>query len=675
MIDRRRFLSVSVGSLAATALGGVAPPLAIAAPPGSGVRWTPGRLLPRFRAPERLWAADVRGTDRVDRLLLTTLQGVVNRRQPRIHLTFDPVDDTWLRDSGVRHSPVTEPLSLVDRFRSEVRGAVVYDPAVPDSVNVATTLAGLEDAVVAHPSHVEALGLPVVDDLRGRFEDDRLAIYRWQLEQLFPRCTHRLLAGLPPTTTESTPGVQWREIARETRQIRDSSNRGTYTFDLSTEVAAGTGEVFLRFADAFTGDGWGASVRHVVVRDEQGEVARFEPGTAAEEPFLFDGSRSQIGGEGNRFADGSGFFVYRFVPRAGTSTLVVQCEMRNQYVVTATDTAPTQKLPFPFFRDFVVATRAMVTWLPPAGETGALLTEIFDAVPPTTPYAGWFSDDVQGEWSGVDLASQHSVEVLPADFYMNGTVHAGVEAKVSSKVRRPRRSSLQDKVYLTLTFGEGDNVQYCQRRMRDIWDDPRRGEAPMNWTVSPVLRDIGPALLAHYQRTATANDLLIAGPSGAGYTYLDSWPREAVTSYLDVTGRYLDATGMDLVYAYNQRRTDGPGWVPFSREVVTEYARRTQVRGIVQSWETGDLLESYAGVPVIGNLYPVGGPAAYRDGLLRLVQDWDGGSPYFVAGAVNAWSWRPSDVVELVDVLDDRFEIVLADEFFTLLARHLAGGR
>ena len=41
--------------------------------------------------------------------------------------------------------------------------------------------------------------------------------------------------------------------------------------------------------------------------------------------------------------------------------------MWNQYLVTATDTAPTRIEPFPYFRDYVVATKALVSWLPPGG--------------------------------------------------------------------------------------------------------------------------------------------------------------------------------------------------------------------------------------------------------------------------------------------------------------------
>ncbi|MEU1090840.1 hypothetical protein ABZ401_29165 [Streptomyces sp. NPDC005892] len=41
-----------------------------------------------------------------------------------------------------------------------------------------------------------------------------------------------------------------------------------------------------------------------------------------------------------------------------------------------------------------------------------------------------------------------------------------------------------------------------------------------------------------------------------------------------------------------------------------------------------------------------------------------GSGPLFIAGAVNAWSWTPSDAAELVESLDDRIEVVRSDAFF-----------
>ncbi|WP_328992963.1 GxGYxYP family putative glycoside hydrolase [Kribbella sp. NBC_01245] len=659
MVSRRTFLA---GSGAVTMGGlGLIPSL----PAQAAGR----RLLPVFERPGHLHFGDVSTLTGNDQTLLTTLQGVVNRRRPELYFLFrdGDVDARWLADTGLPRTRHANPLDLVKEYAGRVRGAIVWDPEVPDSLNVATTLAGLYDAVVADAGQVAEHKLRVVQDLRGKFDDDRVKTYRWQLQNLFPRCSHRLLAGLPPTMVVDVANVSWREVARETRQIRDSSNRGSYTFDVSADL--GADGVFVRFQDSFRDDGWGPSVASVLVKADRAEFASFKPGDAAEASYLFDGLNSSVGGEGNRFSDGSGYFIYQFKPPAGTTSLTVTVEMWNQYLVTATDTAPTRVEPFPFFRDYVVATKTMVSWLPPNGPTGELLSEIFQAVEPTTPYAGWFSNDVAGEWSGVDLAAQAGLEVLPADFYMNGTVHSGVVAPISSEVRPLKRVAAEKKIYVTMTIGEGDNVQYCQRRMRQLWDDPRRGDAPANWTVSPLLADIGPGLLSHYQRTATANDLLICGPSGAGYTYPGAWPAADVDAYMRLSGEYMRRTGMDLVYAYNHRENDK--WVPFSEAIGKAYATYTPVKGIVQSWEAGDLLVKRGGLPVIGNFSPPGKAVEYKDALVRHTAGWDGSAPLFVAAAINAWSWTPTDIAELAELLKAPLEVVRGDTFFDLLRRTL----
>ncbi|MGW5216106.1 GxGYxYP domain-containing protein [Streptomyces sp. NPDC004051] len=667
MVTRRGLLRTGSATVAAGGLGLVRPPRAGAAPAP--------RILPSFGRPTRLDVADVSALDGHDQLLLTTLQGVVNRREPRLYFRYDTgdADLRWLAGTGAGITPHDHALDLVDRYRREVHGAVLIDPDVPDSVNVATTLAGLTDAVAATAEQADRHGLRTVTDLRGRFDpDDVPATYRWQLRHLFPRCAHTLVAGLPPVRTVPATGVRWREIAKETERVRDSSNRRTRTLDLSPELSEGGngGAVYLRFQDSFGDDGWGASVGSVALYADGVQTVGFTPGTEAEKPYLFDGLNSSIGGDANRFGDGNGgYFVYRFTVPGGTERLVAEVDLWNQFLVTATTTAPTRREPFPHFRDYAVASRAMVLWLAPAGETGDLLDDALSRLAPTTPYTGWFPNDVAGEWGGVDRASRHGVEVVATDFYMNGTVHAGVPARVSSRVRTRPKARLRNRVYVTFTVGEGDNVQYCQRRMRDIWDDPARGTVPVNWTVSPLLADLGPALLAHYQRTATDNDLLVCGPSGAGYTYPASWPEEHLAAYTELTGRYLRRTGMDLVYAYNPRNAAGDGWIPFDERVVSSYARYTPLRGIVQSWETGDLQTRAGGIPVIGTFFPQGKGPEFRDALLKHIEHRDPSRPLFIAAAINAWTWAPNDIAALAALLDDPFEVVRGDVFFELLNR------
>ncbi|HEY8790266.1 MAG TPA: hypothetical protein VIM10_14185 [Actinopolymorphaceae bacterium] len=132
-----------------------------------------------------------------------------------------------------------------------------------------------------------------------------------------------------------------------------------------------------------------------------------------------------------------------------------------------------------------------------------------------------------------------------------------------------------------------------------------------------------------------------------------------------LSGRYLRRVGTDLVFSYSTP-VDG-GWTKLPARVIDSYAAHTEVRGIIQTWEKGGLIDTSGAIPVVGTFAPVGGAADYKTALLAHVDGWSTDAPHFVAGAINAWSWTPTDVVTLVESLPDELEVVLADEFFRLL--------
>ena len=123
---------------------------------------------------------------------------------------------------------------------------------------------------------------------------------------------------------------------------------------------------------------------------------------------------------------------------------------------------------------------------------------------------------------------------------------------------------------MSLTWGEGDNIQYNQHRMRQLWDDPARGSFPMGWTISPLLIDIAPNMMHYYQSTASPNDTLMTGPSGAGYTYPSNWPAEDLKLFLNATARYTEATGIaSNMWIYDRINTTSI--VPISDEIIEAY--------------------------------------------------------------------------------------------------------
>ncbi len=160
-------------------------------------------LQPKSPPPARhLLVADVRHLPHDQILLLASLQGIVNRRQPRIYLIASDDDQFWLTQMQAQGEtdapvPVADPLTLVRTFRQEIHGAVVADQRVYVSPCIAVDIAGLRDEVIATPALAASLHLPIKSDLRGKFKNDADAL-RYARTALLPHMNPYLALCLDP---------------------------------------------------------------------------------------------------------------------------------------------------------------------------------------------------------------------------------------------------------------------------------------------------------------------------------------------------------------------------------------------------------------------------------------------------------------------------------------------
>ena len=156
-------------------------------------------IFARSKPPaDTLTVTDIRPLPTDWRLLLLCLQGLVNRQQPRLYLLFNETDEHWLdwmRQRGwvKQMQRVQDPTTLVQRYRSAFEGLVVTDPAVPATRNVATMLAGTRNLLPASPRLARRLGLPVREDLRGRWKRN-VDAYRWAFQTLWNEMNHHMVA-------------------------------------------------------------------------------------------------------------------------------------------------------------------------------------------------------------------------------------------------------------------------------------------------------------------------------------------------------------------------------------------------------------------------------------------------------------------------------------------------
>ncbi|MBI2300041.1 MAG: hypothetical protein HYU66_14050 [Armatimonadetes bacterium] len=150
---------------------------------------------------KRLSVLDGTDMDAAELTCTLSLQGIVNRRQPRIYVIGQFQDRDWIEvlgKQGITGEEMASLEALLDRYRNEVAGAVITDPALPDTANIATMLAGLKHALVATPELAARLTLKPVMDLRGRWESG-LEAYEWALRELWPKLKPRALACMAPS--------------------------------------------------------------------------------------------------------------------------------------------------------------------------------------------------------------------------------------------------------------------------------------------------------------------------------------------------------------------------------------------------------------------------------------------------------------------------------------------
>ncbi|QBD81967.1 hypothetical protein EPA93_40715 [Ktedonosporobacter rubrisoli] len=517
--------------------------------------WSADRILPAFQEPRHLVAYDIRGAPYDIQLAVTTLTGLLNRQRPSVYLISNEDDIFWLRQafgdvphdiSSARNEEILA--ALLGSSAESVRGLIIYDPALRDTVNVATMLAGLQDGLVASPHLARALqiehALPVLTDLRDHHWRSRGQAYCWALENLLPRTSSRLLAGLDPANVS-----------------------GLRAFLVATRT-------FIYWLD----------------------------------------SRQ-------RWPD----------PRAG--------------------------------------------WI----SERALLQRIIAAFKPGAAHLGWFRD----ESSGVKLTSRAAMLVLASDHFTNLETWTAMrpQARYQHQISQREVQPSADKVYVAFTISDGDNLQYCQHRLRRLWQDQARGKLPIGWTLSPLIGQATPMLAAYYLESATSQDELIAGPSGAGYMFPSYWPAEHLKLFLQHTGSAMQAMGMTSLEVLDTDFWQSAGLPLLSRLSLNGMRFRDIGRHqrFVTELEPFGLRGIFSGagrrniqwkrvkdIPLYHNL----GLAGSINGTLKLIQRAAKRypqRPLFLHVYMLAWSITPSDLLQIVERLGDGYEVVLPAELLALL--------
>jgi hypothetical protein len=326
----------------------------------------------------------------------------------------------------------------------------------------------------------------------------------------------------------------------------------------------------------------------------------------------------------------------------------------------------------PYIRDIAVAAKAAVIWLDPrnVAERNVLRLFLQDMKAGESIILGWWAE----ERSGIGIGTEYGISTIPADYYENATVYAGMNHIINLPVV-PKKPELENKVYLALFLSDGDNIQYCQNALLRLWENPQRGIIPINWTISPGLADLGPGLLNYFYKTATPNDFFASGPSGLGYTLLyDAHNRKwnntggkEFDEYMKLTQRYLEKSGLRVITVWdeiNQGQMDS--YATYCRYLygTTQQDWERQI-GKIPSYVKQNRLAFLPNYPCYAN-----GPDVFVRMNRDTIAKFDGKRPVFLTAQGESWRMGPESMVALRKSLDSispgNIVICRGDHFFAL---------
>ena len=337
-------------------------------------------------------------------------------------------------------------------------------------------------------------------------------------------------------------------------------------------------------------------------------------------------------------------------------------------------------------RDLLVQKKVFVFQANPETDA-AMVARLLAAFGPMKPIYGYVClDDQLSASSGVPACEPAGVSELsaagdylvPTDLAWNLSVHGWFAAQQPSPPwdeTAPAPAPEAAKTYVTFLVSDGDNVGYNEEYLRSHqWVDPARGSIPLGFSISPWLRQLAPRLYDYYVHSLRPDEVLVGGPSGAGYMYPSLDP--ALDDYLANSRKLLDDAGLRTTWILDNAYAASPSPVTTLRyvEALNPAAIFTDYFGWIVP---NPPAVYYAGqVPVLHALWG-GSPTPNNDVVtataykIRFAAASFPGRPAFVVVALNTWEMGATQALAVMGQLGSLYVAVRPDTFVGLLKQAL----
>jgi len=411
---------------------------------------------------------------------LATLEGVVNRNKPRLYMFYVVnegvnIDLYWwnkYRQKGkwlhnrdtVLYSDIVD---LVASFRDDIEGAVVYDPNVAATSNVASAVAGVENLIAV------------------RYDTSSNSLYRKLIMEGPQIPVKKRLMGEDGNSKFSGKGM----IPGTSRESSGSAKNDAYIWFIEHYLKKG--KCNTEYGAYYIDQHWrkkptATRLNHHTLTNHDFFVSNkafFFDLSPWKDESATDDVNQPVGtdlktikemlllaykqnGNGREFTYIGGFppWAFKYTTHAGGSHEPVPTEWEYSRIISA----------YNGFKDA------------DAIGYGALANASF--------------------WQHFPLQEKYPQKWVDRK-----------ELKEKGYLDQNGKLNLDGKDYYIFYVGDYDASSWVSQTTPTIWDHPGRGKVPLMWCISPVLEERVPMALHYRRKTATPNDYFAASDNGAGY--------------------------------------------------------------------------------------------------------------------------------------------------------------
>ena len=401
--------------------------------------------------------------------LAACLQGIVNRESPQFYIGYTDADAFWLEKMRANGSYLEhvdlKPLSLIEAavlaFRKHIKGVVVWDPNVPSTSNVASTICGVEDL------------LPVRYDLNRGSMYDRLVTHGPQLnvvQDLVGKFGKR--GKIPGTDTDSTGSAKCDSYLWAKAHYLDSGMCNP------AEIGYWCDAFWLQAPKEISLDNVGLS-NHDFIVARKGFVCDLDvwPDEAPR-----DDPKQRPGLDRETFCE-----ILLSCYKANKSRMIHMSGF-TPWAIKYTDHGSA------------------------GGKHGGVPTE-WETVRITSSYNVYLDADAIG-YVGMANASVYQHYPLPDRLVQN---RPPTRQELQNKGYIDANGKIAPLNFVYHYLGDYDSAAWLYNTMPKLWNSPARGKVPSGWAFNPNLVERLPVCFDWCYETKTAADYFVAGDSGAGY--------------------------------------------------------------------------------------------------------------------------------------------------------------